>query len=230
MLSAVASLMMLIVMVGAAPQRRTDALDVFDYYVGAISPERPEQFPWQSAIQLDWGVGQQALRFVGTWRRENQPSEFVSGLIAWDPVEREITIAAMFYHGAYFRGRVVVLDRDKHIVRREWTGHYPDGRTAEYRETWTPVSGDVFEWKIEVRRDGVWRMDLPPGLDAPPRYRVVRIAKIQAGVGVHDRTTLSRRLIPLEALLTADTTHCRAYPSNLTWAPPHTPARLCEAF
>jgi hypothetical protein len=164
----------------------TNPLDVFEFYVGAISPERPALFPWQSAVQSDWAVGQRAVRFVGTWQRRDHPPEFVTGLIAWNPVELDIVITAMFYHGAYFRGRVVVLDRDQRIVRRDWVGDYPDGRTIEYRETWTPVTEDVFEWKIEVRRDGEWRLDLPPGFDVPPRYRVVRIARNRTGVGVRD--------------------------------------------
>jgi hypothetical protein len=94
--------------------------------------------------------------------------------MGWDPVDSLIRITGVFYNDAYFSGVVEVLDRARHVVRRQWTGHYPDGQVVRYRETWTPVDGDRFEWKIEFLRDGKWVSHLPPGVSESPIHRVIR--------------------------------------------------------
>ena len=149
-------------------------LRVFDFYLGRLVPTEDFGMPWTSCMDLKSTVGGQALRFVGRWTRKDQPPEFVDGLIAWDPVGERIRISALFFHGAYFEGIVHVLDRDRSVVQRDWTGRYPDGRSAEYRETWTPVSEDTFEWKIEKRVEGEWQMHLAPNRDRPAVHRVER--------------------------------------------------------
>ena len=158
----------------SGPSQPVDQLSVFDFYVGTLVPERQDLMPWTSEVRLEWGVGRQALRFTGLWEREGQPREFVNGLVAWDPVEERIRITAAFYHGAFFNGQVRVLDPERRVIRREWVGHYRDGQVVEYRETWTPVSDDSFEWQIEVLREGDWQNDLPPGFSRPPTHRIVR--------------------------------------------------------
>ncbi|HEX9700962.1 MAG TPA: hypothetical protein VGD06_16025 [Acidobacteriota bacterium] len=109
----------------AAASAGQDALEVFDFYIGRIVPTDPAGLAMQSDLLLEWGVGRLAIRFRGRWSREGFPDEFVSGLMGWDPVDRVIRISGVFYHGAYFAGVIVVLDREKHIVQRQWTGHYP---------------------------------------------------------------------------------------------------------
>ncbi|MGH7577588.1 MAG: hypothetical protein ACREM1_20995 [Longimicrobiales bacterium] len=142
--------------------------------MGRIVPTHAAGRSMQSEILLEWGVGGQALRFRGQWVREDEPGEFVTGIIAWDPVHRQIAITGVFYHGAYFHGDVAVLDRGRSVLQRRWTGHYPDGRAVEFRETWTPISADAFEWLIEQRRDGEWVADSPPGVSGVPMHRIIR--------------------------------------------------------
>ncbi len=149
-------------------------LEVLDFYVGTLVPEGDRDGMPNSQVDVRWTVGRQALSFVGSWDQPDQPRTFVEGLMAWDPVAEEINISGVFYHGALFRGIVRVLDPAERVVRREWTGHYPDGRVVEYRETMTPVSEDTFEWHIEYLEDGAWKSDRRPGADGPAVHRVLR--------------------------------------------------------
>ncbi len=149
-------------------------LEVFDFYIGTIVPTDLGEVDFTSDVRLEWGVGRQAIRFTGNWTRDGEPPEFVNGLVAWDPVAGEIRITGVFFHGAYFVGTVRVLDADRGVVRREWEGAYPDGSVVPYRETWTPLSDDTFEWSIEAFRDGAWHQHLPPGIESPPVHRVIR--------------------------------------------------------
>lgn len=149
-------------------------LEVLSFYVGRIVPTDPRGVALRSDVLLEWGVGRQALRFRGRWSRDGFPDEFVNGLMAWDPVDRVIRISAVFYHGAWFEGTVEILDRERRIVQRRWTGHYPDGRVVPYRETWTPVGEDRFEWRIEYQRDGRWVGDHLPEGSGPPIHRIIR--------------------------------------------------------
>ena len=147
------------------PPSLVEPLAVFEPYVGRIVRENdggpgPD---WDSVVVLEPAVGGRSLRFTGRWDRPGHAREFVDGAIAWDPVDERIRIAATFFHGAYFEGEVVVLDAERHTLRREWTGHYPDGRSVPYRETWTLVSPATFEWRIEYREGDEWLEHRPPG-------------------------------------------------------------------
>ena len=159
---------------GAGAAAQTQALDVLDFYVGTLVPLSENDGMPDSRIEMRWTVGGQALAFAGSWNQPGQPGTFVEGLMAWDPIEEQVRISGAFYHGAYFDGVVRILDADARVIRREWTGHYPDGRTVPYRETMTPLSDDTFEWNIEYRQDGEWKSDRRPGADGPAVHRVLR--------------------------------------------------------
>ena len=69
---------------------------------------------------------------------------------------------------------VHVLNWEKAILQRDWMGYYEDGSSVRYRETWTPVTNDTFEWKIERFINGDWQLHLAPDSSKPSIHRVDR--------------------------------------------------------
>lgn len=79
-----------------------------------------------------------------------------TGIIAWNPVSRQIEFQEQADRGNFVRGTIDVLGEQ--TVRRNMDVSYPDGSTARWRTAITATDPDAFTTRTEKLIDEEWRV------------------------------------------------------------------------